>query len=77
MAEESDAVHDDELLDTILPLVPRLPERLKAGIDVAEPRGAEGERHALGRVGPKQLHGHIPEGAGAGGRGGNSPTCLS
>ncbi|UOY02025.1 class I SAM-dependent methyltransferase [Blastococcus sp. PRF04-17] len=36
MAEDSAAVNDASLLDTILPLVPGLPERLTAGIDVAD-----------------------------------------
>ena len=36
MAQTSAAVHDAALLDVILPLVPGLPERLKAGIDVAD-----------------------------------------
>ncbi len=36
MAEESGAVHDAALIDTILPLVPGLPERLRAGIEVAD-----------------------------------------
>jgi SAM-dependent methyltransferase len=36
MAEDSGAVQDAALVDTILPLVPGIPERLKAGIDVAD-----------------------------------------
>jgi SAM-dependent methyltransferase len=36
MAEESGAIHDAALIDTILPLVPGLPARLEAGIDVAD-----------------------------------------
>lgn len=36
MAEDSGAVHDAALIDAILPLVPWLPERLQAGIDVAD-----------------------------------------
>jgi SAM-dependent methyltransferase len=36
MAEDSANVNDAALIDTILPLVPGLPERLKAGIDVAD-----------------------------------------
>ena len=36
MAEESGAIHDVALVDTILPLVPGLVERLRAGIDVAD-----------------------------------------
>ncbi|MDZ4092975.1 MAG: methyltransferase domain-containing protein [Arthrobacter sp.] len=36
MAETSAAVNDAALLDMILPLVPGLPERLAAGIDVAD-----------------------------------------
>ncbi|MCU1547134.1 MAG: transcriptional regulator [Arthrobacter sp.] len=36
MAETSAAVHDAALVDVILPLVPGLPGRLKAGIDVAD-----------------------------------------
>ena len=36
MAEESGAVHDAALVDAILPLVPGLPARLEAGIDVAD-----------------------------------------
>ncbi|MGH2584716.1 MAG: class I SAM-dependent methyltransferase [Dehalococcoidia bacterium] len=36
MAEDSATVHDAALIDTILPLVPGLPERLKEGIDVAD-----------------------------------------
>ena len=36
MAEESGAVHDAALIDTILPLVPGLPERLRTGIEVAD-----------------------------------------
>ncbi|HWO72788.1 MAG TPA: methyltransferase domain-containing protein [Dehalococcoidia bacterium] len=36
MAEDSASVHDAALIDTILPLVPGLPEQLKAGIDVAD-----------------------------------------
>jgi SAM-dependent methyltransferase len=36
MAEDSGAVHDAALIDTILPLVPGLPVRLAAGIDVAD-----------------------------------------
>lgn len=36
MAEESAGVFDAALLDVILPLVPQLPARLQAGIDVAD-----------------------------------------
>jgi SAM-dependent methyltransferase len=36
MAEESGAVHDTAQIDTILPLVQELPERLQAGIEVAD-----------------------------------------
>jgi SAM-dependent methyltransferase len=36
MAEDSAAVHDAALIDAILPLVPGLPARLEAGIDVAD-----------------------------------------
>ena len=36
MAEDSAAVNDAALIDTIVPLVPGLPERLKAGMDVAD-----------------------------------------
>ena len=36
MAEDSAAVHDAALIDLILPLVAGLPERLRAGIDVAD-----------------------------------------
>ncbi len=36
MAEESGAIHDAALIDTILPLVPGAPERLQAGIEVAD-----------------------------------------
>lgn len=36
MAEESAAVHDAALIEGILPLVPGLPERLEAGIDVLD-----------------------------------------
>lgn len=36
MAEESAQVHDAALVDVIVPLVPGLPERLDAGIDVAD-----------------------------------------
>lgn len=36
MAEDSATVHDAALLDTILPLAPGLPERLEAGIEVAD-----------------------------------------
>src|SRR4051794_36200178 len=36
MAEVSGATHDAALIDTILPLVPGLPARLAAGIDVAD-----------------------------------------
>jgi ubiquinone/menaquinone biosynthesis C-methylase UbiE len=36
MAEDSGIVHDAMLVDTIIPLVPELPERLRAGIDVAD-----------------------------------------
>jgi SAM-dependent methyltransferase len=36
MAEESGATHDAALIATILPLVPGLPDRLTAGIDVAD-----------------------------------------
>ncbi|MHA7207744.1 class I SAM-dependent methyltransferase [Arthrobacter sp. MDT1-65] len=36
MAETSAAVHDLALVDGILPLVPELPGRLRAGIDVAD-----------------------------------------
>jgi SAM-dependent methyltransferase len=36
MGEDTGAIHDAALLDAILPLVPGLPERLRAGIEVAE-----------------------------------------
>jgi SAM-dependent methyltransferase len=36
MAEDSGVTHDAALIDTILPLVPGLPGRLEAGIDVAD-----------------------------------------
>lgn len=36
MAEDSAAVHDAVLLDTVLPLVPGLPDRLRRGIEVAD-----------------------------------------
>jgi SAM-dependent methyltransferase len=36
MAEDSSRTHDAALIDTILPLVPGLPARLEAGIDVAD-----------------------------------------
>jgi ubiquinone/menaquinone biosynthesis C-methylase UbiE len=36
MAEDSGVVHDAALVDAIIPRVPGLPERLKAGIDVAD-----------------------------------------
>jgi 2-polyprenyl-3-methyl-5-hydroxy-6-metoxy-1,4-benzoquinol methylase len=36
MAEDSAAVHDAALLDTVVPLVPGLAGRLRAGIDVAD-----------------------------------------
>ena len=36
MAEDSAAVHDATLLDTVLPVVPGLPDRLRQGIDVAD-----------------------------------------
>jgi SAM-dependent methyltransferase len=36
MAEDSGAVHDAALIDTILPLVPGLVERLHAGLDAAD-----------------------------------------
>src|ERR671921_2915579 len=36
MAEDSGRTHDAALIDTILPLVPGLPARLEAGIDVAD-----------------------------------------
>jgi 2-polyprenyl-3-methyl-5-hydroxy-6-metoxy-1,4-benzoquinol methylase len=36
MAEESGAVHDASLIDTILPLAPGLTARLRTGIDVAD-----------------------------------------
>ncbi|MBW3548675.1 MAG: class I SAM-dependent methyltransferase [Actinobacteria bacterium] len=36
MAEDSAGVHDAALIDAILPLVPELPQRLEAGIDVAD-----------------------------------------
>jgi SAM-dependent methyltransferase len=36
MAEDSAAVHDAALVDCIIPLVPGLPERLSAGIEVAD-----------------------------------------
>jgi SAM-dependent methyltransferase len=49
MAEESGAVHDAALVDTILPLVPGLPERLLEGIDVAD-IGC-GQEHAINLMG--------------------------
>lgn len=36
MAEDSSAVHDVVLLDTVLPVVPALPDHLRRGIDVAD-----------------------------------------
>jgi SAM-dependent methyltransferase len=36
MAEDSSAVHDATLVEMTLPLVPGLPDRLRAGIDAAE-----------------------------------------
>ena len=45
MAEDSAAVHDAVLLDVILPLVPDLVARLRAGIDVADVGCGSG--HAL------------------------------
>ena len=45
MAEDSAAVNDAALLDTIVPLVPGLTERLTAGIDVADVGCGSG--HAL------------------------------
>ena len=36
MADNSAAIHDGALIDTTLPLVPGLPARLEAGIDVAD-----------------------------------------
>jgi 2-polyprenyl-3-methyl-5-hydroxy-6-metoxy-1,4-benzoquinol methylase len=45
MAEESGAVHDAALIDTVLPLVPGLPERLQAGIEVADVGCGQG--HAI------------------------------
>jgi SAM-dependent methyltransferase len=36
MADNSRAIHDAALIDTTLPLVPGLPARLEAGIDVAD-----------------------------------------
>ncbi|NNH68584.1 class I SAM-dependent methyltransferase [Nocardia uniformis] len=36
MAEESAAVSDSALVDVIVPMVPGLPDRLRAGIDVAD-----------------------------------------
>ncbi len=36
MAEDSAAIHDAALIDTILPLVPGLRERLQSGIEVAD-----------------------------------------
>lgn len=36
MAEDSATVHDAALIDSIIPLVPGLPERLRSGIDVAD-----------------------------------------
>ncbi|MEU8224938.1 methyltransferase domain-containing protein [Kribbella sp. NPDC048915] len=48
MAESSGSVFDAALLDTILPLVPGLPDRLAAGIDVADIGCGSG--HALNLV---------------------------
>lgn len=45
MAEDSGAWHDVMLIDTILPIVPRLVERLRAGIDVLDVGCGRG--HAL------------------------------
>jgi SAM-dependent methyltransferase len=45
MAENSAQVHDASLVDTILPLVPGLVERLNAGIDVADVGCGQG--HAI------------------------------
>ena len=45
MAEESGAVHDASLVDTTLPLVPGLVNRLQVGIDVADVGSGRG--HAL------------------------------
>src|SRR5947209_2688504 len=44
-AEESNAVHDDTLIDVSLPLVPGLTDRLRDGIDVADV--ACGSGHAV------------------------------
>jgi 2-polyprenyl-3-methyl-5-hydroxy-6-metoxy-1,4-benzoquinol methylase len=45
MAEDSGAVLDGSLLETVLPLVPGLPERLRAGIDVLDVGCGQG--HAI------------------------------
>jgi SAM-dependent methyltransferase len=45
MAEDSGAVHDAALIDTILPMVPGLPERLQDGIEVADVGCGQG--HAI------------------------------
>ena len=45
MAEDSGAIHDAALIDTILPLVPGLPARLAAGIDVADVGCGQRARH--------------------------------
>ena len=45
MAEDSGAFHDASLVDTILPMVPGMVERLRAGIDVADVGCGRG--HAL------------------------------
>jgi 2-polyprenyl-3-methyl-5-hydroxy-6-metoxy-1,4-benzoquinol methylase len=45
MAEDSGAVLDGSLLETVLPLVPGLPDRLRAGIDVLDVGCGQG--HAI------------------------------
>lgn len=45
MAEDSGAVYDATLVDTVLPLVPGLVDRLREGIDVADVGCGSG--HAL------------------------------
>lgn len=45
MVEDSAAIHDAVLVDSVLPLVPGLPERLQEGIDVADVGCGQG--HAI------------------------------
>ncbi len=54
MAEDSGAVHDAALIDAILPLVPGLPERLRAGIEVADIGCGRGHAvHLMARAFPQ------------------------